>query len=484
MIELNKPLPVIFEILLLSFLTCISFPARTQCGVNPIPVATVTPTIQTICSGSPITNIVLSSNIAGTTFSWTRDNTVSVTGIATTGTGNISGILTNSTNAPVSVNFAITPVGPSQLINESFNTVSPLPVGWAQQNLSSPVGVQPLWFAGNAFPPYSPPGFIAANYENTTVGNQVSNWLFTPVITMKNGDKLSFYTRTSGSVIMPDMLQVRMSANGASTYAGNNSTSVGDFTALLATINSSLIGNGYPSVWTPITVTITGLPSAGITGRIAFRYLTINSVIPGENSTMIGIDDVTFTTLSPCVGLPVISTVVVNPLPTVSVVSNIQPPILPGQVVTLTATVSPTGGTFSWQKDGVIIPGANSNILAGITVTDLGTYTVTYSDLNGCSNTANFNVTGKQGSGLFIHPNPNNGHFRVTFYNKGNEEVTVTLYNSEGRMVLMKRMMTGASLYAKTEIEVNPPGNSSLYMVDVRNSKGQLIGSDLVMIAR
>src|SRR4029077_4540757 len=69
--------------------------------VNPTPTATATPSSQTICSGVPITTIVLSgSPVAGTTYNWTRDNTVAVTGIAASGAGNISGTLTNTTNAP------------------------------------------------------------------------------------------------------------------------------------------------------------------------------------------------------------------------------------------------------------------------------------------------------------------------------------------------------------------------------------------------
>jgi hypothetical protein len=68
-----------------------------------------TPAAQTICSGSAITTIALTGNVAGTTYSWTRDNTTAVTGIAASGTGNITGTLTNTTTAPVTVTFTITP---------------------------------------------------------------------------------------------------------------------------------------------------------------------------------------------------------------------------------------------------------------------------------------------------------------------------------------------------------------------------------------
>lgn len=77
--------------------------------VNPQPLTTATPSSQTICSGSPITNIVLSTSngIPGTTYSWTRNNTASVTGISSSGTTDISGTLTNTTSSAVTVTFTI-----------------------------------------------------------------------------------------------------------------------------------------------------------------------------------------------------------------------------------------------------------------------------------------------------------------------------------------------------------------------------------------
>ncbi|MBL0153145.1 MAG: hypothetical protein IPP93_06535 [Chitinophagaceae bacterium] len=69
------------------------------------PTAIATPASQSTCSGSAITTIVLSGT--ATSFSWTRDNTVSVTGIAASGSGDISGTLTNTTSSPVTVTFTI-----------------------------------------------------------------------------------------------------------------------------------------------------------------------------------------------------------------------------------------------------------------------------------------------------------------------------------------------------------------------------------------
>jgi hypothetical protein len=88
---------------------CTGIPVTATVLVNPVPNVARTPASQTVCSGSTITTIALSGSVSGTTYTWTRDNTASVTGIAASGSGNISGSLTNTTTAPVSVTFTITP---------------------------------------------------------------------------------------------------------------------------------------------------------------------------------------------------------------------------------------------------------------------------------------------------------------------------------------------------------------------------------------
>jgi len=89
---------------------------------------TATPASQTSCSGSAITNIILSNAT-----SWTRDNTATVTGIAASGTGNISGTLTNTTSSPVTVTFTITATCSGLPITATV-TVNPLPTVNAVSN--------------------------------------------------------------------------------------------------------------------------------------------------------------------------------------------------------------------------------------------------------------------------------------------------------------------------------------------------------------
>ena len=107
--------------------------------VNPQPVATATPASQTVCSGA-ITPIVLTSTVAGTTFTWTRDNTGTATGIAASGTGDISGTLTNTTTSPVTVTFTITPTSPDGCVGPNITatvTVQAIPTITCPANITT-----------------------------------------------------------------------------------------------------------------------------------------------------------------------------------------------------------------------------------------------------------------------------------------------------------------------------------------------------------
>ncbi len=76
-----------------------------------------TPASQTICSGATITSI---TSTGVTTYSWTRDNVVTVTGIAASGTGSITGALTNTTASPITVTFTITPLNAAGCAGPAF----------------------------------------------------------------------------------------------------------------------------------------------------------------------------------------------------------------------------------------------------------------------------------------------------------------------------------------------------------------------------
>ena len=178
-------------------------------------------------------------------------------------------------------------------LTEGFEVV--VPAGWSVKNNSTTVG-STGWFQGNTtvFPAFAgtAASYAGANFNNTTGTGTISNWLIAPTLTFNNGDKVSFYTRTTDPATYPDRLELRFS-NVGGTNVGTLPTDVGAFSLLLS-VNSALTTTGYPTVWTQFTSTISGL-SGPTTGAIAFRYFVTNGGPTGINSDYIGIDSVAIT---------------------------------------------------------------------------------------------------------------------------------------------------------------------------------------------
>ena len=86
-----------------------------------------TNTSQTVCTGTAMASIALSDvlNTSGTTYSWTRTNTGSLTGIASSGTGStIGGSLVNATTTQQSTVFTIMANRPNGCSSTTTATVS------------------------------------------------------------------------------------------------------------------------------------------------------------------------------------------------------------------------------------------------------------------------------------------------------------------------------------------------------------------------
>jgi hypothetical protein len=161
------------------------------------------------------------------------------------------------------------------VLSEGFDNISTLAgSGWTMVNNSSPAG-STGWFQGNSgvfnSQAGAPAAYIAANFDNAAFGGNISNWLITPVLSLQYDLQFVFYTRTEVNPPAADSLELRLSTNGSSGNVGATSSSVGDFTSLLLTINPTLSLSGYPMAWTQETVSFSGL-GIPTTGRFAFRY--------------------------------------------------------------------------------------------------------------------------------------------------------------------------------------------------------------------
>lgn len=271
-------------------------------------------------------------------------------------------------------------------ITENFDDIATLAgSGWVMQNNSSPLGLTD-WFQGNAtaFAAYNGAGdsYIGANFNNTSGVGTISNWLLTPNLTLKNGDVITFYTRTTIDNMWADNLQVRMSTNGASTNVGTGATTVGDFSTLLLEINPTLALSTYPMTWTQYSVTISGL-TAPTSGRLAFRYFVTNGGPSGANSDYIGIDAFVYTPYV-CPPLTVTPGSLVN-----GTAGSAYNEVL-GQTGALgTASYTVISGTL---PPGVTL-GTNGTFSGTPTATGSYTFTVEVTDQSGCTGTQVYTLT-------------------------------------------------------------------------------------------
>jgi hypothetical protein len=186
---------------------------------------------------------------------------------------------------------------PAGTCDAAMTSAETLPAGWITQNNSGSGGTG--WFQGDGtvFPSRSgvAGSYIAADFHSAIGSGTISNWLLSPAVTLQNGGKLTFYTRTIDNPSHPDRLQVRMSLNGDSANVGAAPDSVGDFSTVLLDINPNYVITGYPTTWTQYTATITGLVKP-VTGRLAFRYFVENggTDTSSANSEYIGLDTIQF----------------------------------------------------------------------------------------------------------------------------------------------------------------------------------------------
>jgi subtilisin-like proprotein convertase family protein len=359
-------------------------------GANNVTVTVIPRPVITVSPASGCGPLTITASGA-TTYSWTpgaglnnttgatvianptSTTTYSVTGIGNTGCTSLP--LTALVNSAPTASVISAVAGSTFQLNEAFTGAVP-PTGWTITNLSNPVGIT-SWFKPTGTPPFpSHSGgtndYAGANYQNTTTAaaGDISDWFISPVVNIKNGDEITFWTRTTD--ISPlgnyaDRLQVRISTAGTSVNVGANSTSTGDFTGLLLDINPTLQATGvYPNVWTRFVATVTGVTGT-VPGRFAFRYFVTNGG-GGANSDFIGVDDVSYS-----------SPATVN---CANTVTNIK--------VDITGGVGPYTVVFSNGTTSTTVPNYTSGSNIQVSPAATTTYTVvSVTGANGCTGTGN-----------------------------------------------------------------------------------------------
>ena len=351
---------------------CYGYSIFTPVLVRRQPTVAAAPVSQTVCSGTAISTITITNpnNVPGTTFSWVRDNTVNLTGIAASGSGaTINGTLTNNTAVAQTTIFSITATANtcSSAVTTASVTVDATPtVVTTPQTACSPATVD-----------LTLPGVTAGS---------------TPGLTF------SYYTDAGATIVYGTP-----TAATSGTYYIVGTTALGacsDTTPVTVTINPSPTVVTTPqSVCAPATVDLTAAAvTAGSTPGLTFSYYTdagATMVYATPTAATAGTYYIVGALGTGCADTtPVVVTV--NSAPTL--VTNPQSACAPATTVDLTTAAvtagSTPGLTFSYYTD------AGATIVYGTpTAATAGTYYIVGTLGSGCADTASVTVT--------INPKPN-----------------------------------------------------------------------------
>lgn len=220
----------------------------------------------------------------------------------------ITWLLVGLTNSCKKENTTSPPtnIGTATSFTEEFENVNALSTkGWVMKDnspASSTSGPNAAWGQGimsydkignwSGFSAYSYAvlldefaySIVYSNPNNATI----SSWLITPVLSVKNGDKFSFYTRGDTAGVFTNRMQVLIN-NSSSSGVGNSPNSVGGFTSVLMDINAAQTAGGYSVNWTKYEYIFSGINGKTDT-RIAFRHYLSSS----PSAKGIGIDQFKF----------------------------------------------------------------------------------------------------------------------------------------------------------------------------------------------
>ena len=364
----------------------------------------------TVCAGSPVSVPLTGSG--GTTFPWTNDNTA--TGLAASGTGNISFTSANVTTQQVST-VTVTPTqGMCMGTPVTFTiTIDPKPTVDDPPNITvcagDPVDV----------PLTSPNGSPTFNWTNNNVniglaGTGSGDISFTAANVVNN---------QTGTIVITPV------ENGCTGPTQNFTITVGPLPSVNQPADVTVCGGA------PVSVVFSGSP-----GGTTFSWTNDNTNI---GLGAMGTGNISFTSANPaddetatitvvpmlglCAGAALTFTITIRAKPTLDDPPNIT--VCAGEPVDVMFTGSNPGANYNWTNTNTGIGLASFGIgdlnfnAANVANTQTGTINVTPS-LNGCSGPVqNFTIT--------VTPGPNVVQPSNLLY-CGNAPVSVTFSGTSG----------------------------------------------------
>jgi gliding motility-associated-like protein len=330
---------------------CAPVIATTTVIVNPIPVATTTPATVTICS-LDTTNIALTSNAIGTTYTWYSAST-NVTGASSATGPTIANALTVTGNSTGTVVYTITPSGSgcTGLPITATVTVNPLPTATISGAATICNGsATSISFSGtpNATVTYSVNGGAnqTTNLDNLGIGSVSTGNLTTnttyQLVSVRSAGIPSCSQTQSGSVTV-NVIPVPL----VNSVVSSPSVCSGQPTGISLSSNVTTATFNW-------TVTQSGASGASAgNGNTISQNLTATTSTPGFVNYSITANE------GACQGPVTPITITVNPIPVVAP-STVLQSVCSGSVSPIQLTSSVSGTIFNWNVVQNNVTGASN----------------------------------------------------------------------------------------------------------------------------
>jgi len=362
--------------------------------VNPTPVVTSTASA-TICNNIP-QNYTITSNVAGSNFTWSRAAVAGISNAAVSGqtSGTITETLINTTSAPVDVNYTIIPdangcTGP---VFTYTITVNPTPtVTSATSAMICNNTAQNYTITSNvAGSNFTWSRAAVAGISNAAVSGQTNNTIAESLLNTTSAPVNVLYTiaPTANGCNGPAFTYT-VTVNPTPTVTSAANAAICNNTAQNYAITSNVAGSNF--TWS--RAAITGISNAVVSGQTSS---TITESLINTTSAPVNVPYTIIPSANGCAGPAFTYTVTVNPTPIVISVANSITCNNTAQNYAITSNVS--GATFTWGRAaaaGISNAAVSNQTTATVTESLVNTtstpinvlYTIVPS-ANGCSGTA------------------------------------------------------------------------------------------------
>jgi len=328
---------------------CGSAQAQLTITINPTPAVT-SATSATICSGDA-QNYTITSNVAGTTFTWSRAAVAGISNAAVSGqTGNpITETLINTTSAPVNAIYTIIPQA-NGCTGTPFNytvTVNPTPLvtsaasdticNSTPQNYTITSNVTGTTFTwGRA---------AVTGIGNAAVSGQTGSSITETLVNTTTAPIAVTYTIVpQGSGCAGPPFNYMVTVNPTPTVTSATAGTICNNTAQSYVITSNVTGASFS--WSRAAVA--GISNSAVSGQSG------STIAESLNNTTVAAINVTYTIIpqvNGCTGPPFNYTVTVNPTPLVTSAASAAICNNTAQNYTITSNVN--GTTYNWSRPAV-----------------------------------------------------------------------------------------------------------------------------------